>query len=91
MNISITSDKLDASIEKIISAKRFEFSISAAKLDSISPLNTLARGYAIVQESSGRALSSIDGISIGDIIDIRLSNGVIEANVEKIHRNGDNY
>ena len=91
MNTSITSDKLDASIEKIISAKRFEFSISAAKLDSISPLNTLARGYAIVQESSGRALSSIDGISIGDIIDIRLSNGVIEANVEKIHRNGDNY
>ncbi len=91
MNTSITSDNLDASIEKIISAKRFEFSISAAKLDSISPLNTLARGYAIVQESSGRALSSIDGISIGDIIDIRLSNGVIEANVEKIHRNGDNY
>lgn len=91
MNTSITSDKLDASIERIISAKRFEFSISAAKLDSISPLNTLARGYAIVQESSGRALSSIDGISIGDIIDIRLSNGVIEANVEKIHRNGDNY
>lgn len=91
MNTSITSDKLDASIEKIISAKRFEFSISASKLDSISPLNTLARGYAIVQESSGRALSSIDGISIGDIIDIRLSNGVIEANVEKIHRNGDNY
>lgn len=91
MNTSITSDKIDASIEKIISAKRFEFSISAAKLDSISPFNTLARGYAIVQESSGRALSSIDGISIGDIIDIRLSNGVIEANVEKIHRNGDNY
>ena len=91
MNTSITSDKLDASIEKIISAKRFEFSVSAAKLDSISPLNTLARGYAIVQESSGRALSSIDGISIGDIIDIRLSNGVIEANVEKIHRNGDYY
>jgi len=91
MNTSITSDKLDASIEKIISAKRFEFSISAAKLDSISPLNTLARGYAIVQESSGRALSSIDGISIGDSIDIRFSNGVIEANVEKIHRNGENY
>ena len=91
MNLTILSDKLDSSIESIISNKKFSFSISAAKLNSISPLNTLSRGYAIVQNNCGTALSSIKDFNNGDEITVNLSDGNLKATVTKIHDNGEKH
>ncbi|MBQ7820383.1 MAG: exodeoxyribonuclease VII large subunit [Bacteroidales bacterium] len=91
MNLTILSDKLDSSIESIISNKKFSFSISAAKLNSISPLNTLSRGYAIVQNNCGTALSSIKDFNNGDEITVHLADGNLKATVTKIHDNGEKH
>ena len=91
MNLTILSDKLDSSIESIISNKKFSFSISAAKLNSISPLNTLSRGYAIVQNNCGTALSSIKDFNNGDEIAVHLADGNLKATVTKIHHNGEKH
>ena len=91
MNLTILSDKLDSSIESIISNKKFSFSISAAKLNSISPLNTLSRGYAIVQNNCGTALSSIKDFNNGDEIAVHLADGNLKATVTKIHDNGEKH
>ena len=91
MNLTILSDKLDSNIESIISNKKFSFSISAAKLNSISPLNTLSRGYAIVQSNCGTALSSIKDFNNGDEIAVHLADGNLKATVTKIHYNGEKH
>ena len=91
MNLTILSDKLDSGIESIISNKKFSFSISAAKLNSISPLNTLSRGYAIVQSNCGTALSSIKDFNNGDEITVHLADGSFKATVTKIHYNGEEH
>lgn len=91
MNLTILSDKLDSSIESIISNKKFSFSISAAKLNSISPLNTLSRGYAIVQDNRGTALSSIKDFNNGDEIAVHLADGNLKATVTEIHDNGEKH
>ena len=91
MNLTILSDKLDSNIESIISNKKFSFSISAAKLNSISPLNTLSRGYAIVQNNCGTALSSIKDFNNGDEIAVHLADGNLKATVTKIHHNGEKH
>lgn len=91
MNLTILSDKLDSNIESIISNKKFNFSISAAKLNSISPLNTLSRGYAIVQNNCGTALSSIKDFNNGDEIAVHLADGNLKATVTKIHHNGEKH
>ncbi len=91
MNLTILSDKLDSSIESIISNKKFSFSISAAKLNSISPLNTLSRGYAIVQNNCGTALSSIKDFNNGDEIAVHLADGNLKATVTEIHDNGEKH
>jgi exodeoxyribonuclease VII large subunit len=57
---------------------------SAGKLDAISPLATLKRGYAIVSDAKGRVVATSKDLQAGDRIRARLSEGEIQARVESI-------
>jgi exodeoxyribonuclease VII large subunit len=50
-------------------------------LDSISPLATLERGYAIVTGPDGRALLDAAEVRVGDTVEARLRRGVLRATV----------
>ena len=52
-------------------------------LQTISPLNTLARGYAIVQHPSGEVVTSTDQVSTEQKIQIRVSDGEFGATVDE--------
>ena len=49
-----------------------------SKLDSLSPLKTLSRGYSITQKE-GKIIKSIDDVEKDDEIDIKLIDGSIKA------------
>lgn len=53
------------------------------KLEVLNPMNTLARGYAIVK-SNNKVVSSIKGIKKDDIININIKNGIIDALVMEV-------
>ncbi len=54
-----------------------------AKLDALSPLRVLDRGYAIAfKQPEGVALRSVADAKPGDAIAIRLRDGTLEAKVE---------
>ena len=54
-----------------------------SRLDALSPLSVLGRGYAIaIHEGSGKALRRADEAAPGDRIRIRLSEGQLQARVE---------
>ena len=52
-----------------------------AKLDTLSPLKTLARGYSITQKD-GKVVKSKEMLKQGDIIDIRFLDGRKQAKVQ---------
>lgn len=54
----------------------------AAKLDGISPLATLQRGYAIATEKSGRIIHHIKQVTVGDEIVVRLRDGTLGCEVK---------
>jgi exodeoxyribonuclease VII large subunit len=56
----------------------------AARLDALSPLRVLARGYAVAQDTDGVPVRSIKGIVAGDKLDIRLCDGTIKSSVEEV-------
>lgn len=62
---------------------RQEFYTLAARLDVLSPLQTLARGYAIASRSDGRVLTSIQGVCPGDRLTVRLRDGSADCRVEE--------
>lgn len=53
------------------------------KLEVLNPMNTLARGYAIVK-SNNKVVSSIKEIKKDDIININIKNGIIDALVMEV-------
>jgi exodeoxyribonuclease VII large subunit len=54
-----------------------------ARLESLSPLATLARGYAVVrQRADGQVVSSVDQVSSGDPLSIRVADGTFDAQAE---------
>ena len=64
---------------------RSQWAVLAGRLDSLSPLRTLARGYAIVfAEKSGLAVRRAAEVAPGDSLRIRLSRGELRAVVETV-------
>lgn len=55
----------------------------AGRLDALSPLTVLSRGYAIVQKEAGSVVKSIKTIMPGDRITVRVADGKFGARVEK--------
>lgn len=60
---------------------RLRLAKSAASLHALSPLSVLARGYAVVVTADGAALTCAADTSVGDTVDVRLSDGSLRANV----------
>ena len=56
-------------------------------LEGVSPLPTLARGYAIVRSAEGRVIESTDALNPGDRISAQLAKGAITATIEDIDAN----
>ena len=56
----------------------------AKMLDSLSPLGTLQRGYAIVTDSSGSVVLEADSVSVGDDIEALLANGRLGLTVKSV-------
>ena len=68
------------SIYNIYNSKKTNMIKHIAKLDALSPLKTLTRGYSIVQ-ANGKIVKSVSQIKKDDEIDIRLIDGKTRARV----------
>ena len=63
---------------------RQRFLSSTAKLDAMSPLKVLTRGYAMVSSTQGDVIRSVKQIAVGNVLSVSLSDGVIHASVTDI-------
>ncbi|MEC7974762.1 MAG: exodeoxyribonuclease VII large subunit, partial [Pseudomonadota bacterium] len=56
----------------------------ARMLEGVSPLPTLARGYAIISNTTGRVIENTKGVAVGDQVTAQLAKGAITASVTHI-------
>jgi len=62
-----------------------EFELLAGKLDSLSPLNVLARGYSIAKHmKKGNIIKSIGDVNPGDRVRLEVSDGEICCTVDEV-------
>ena len=69
---------------RIVTRKKALLGTSAARLNALSPLATLSRGYAVARDRRGRALTSARQFSPGFEFNLLLHDGRINAKSEKV-------
>ncbi len=77
-------DRLDVLMDRKLERARTRLRLSAAALDSLSPLKKLSGGYGRISGEDGRAILSVRQISPGDRILIRMRDGRARALAEEV-------
>lgn len=67
-----------------ISLRKQKFVALTSKLDAMSPLKVLTRGYTMAQTEDGNLLKSVHCVSVGDNIQVFVQDGNITAKVSEI-------
>ena len=80
-DLEIISHRLTGAQSRALDRESQRFVSLTAKLDAMSPLKVLSRGYAIAQAEDNTTLRSTEQIKIGDNIRISFNDGKISATV----------
>jgi len=78
-------DELQLSLKDSLKDKTATLRLCAEKLNALSPLAVMTRGYAYAS-SEGKIVRSSSQLHLGDPVTIRFSDGAVDARVEKIQR-----
>ena len=81
MLIDMKVKSLQNSILIKIKEDKTKFVKEVAKLDALSPLKTLTRGYSIISKQDGRIAKEVKDLSQGEKVSVRLSDGSVDAQV----------
>lgn len=74
--------RLQHGIEQLLRQRQQQLQFQARQLHGVSPLATLERGYAIVQDAQGQAITQQEQVQPGDRIRARLHQGALICSVE---------
>ena len=79
--LQLLEARLVSAQNRNVAKSRQHFVAQVSKLDAMSPLKVLTRGYAVAADESGRIIRSAGDVQPGDPITVRVSDGIIHANV----------
>ena len=82
-NLELLQNRLTASETNVLNRKKQAFIGLTAKLDAMSPLKVLTRGYAMAQTEDGEVLRSVRQVEPGHNIRVTLSDGRLTATVKE--------
>ncbi len=78
--------KLVKGIEEQQKEKSRQLSLAAAKLQALSPLSVLVRGYSITQKRDRSVVKSVNDVAPGEPIMTRLADGALISVVQQVRR-----
>lgn len=74
------TDKLISLTNSVLDSNKTKLAALAGKLDVLSPLSVISRGYALV-EKCDKPVTTVKDLKKDDVISIRLSDGQVKANI----------
>ena len=80
---------LDKMAQKMIMRmknSRMRLSVDAEKLNGLSPLNKLSKGYGYISDEQGKQVNSVEKVKQGDLLDVYVTDGKMEVMVNNIVR-----
>ena len=80
-SLELLKNRLIAAQNQSITRKNQRYIAAVSKLDAMSPLKVLTRGYSMAQTEAGDVLRSVRQVELGERISVLLSDGKLSATV----------
>ena len=90
MRLDYATSSLERELQALVAGKKAKVEMLYHKLEALNPLSILDRGYGILTTKEGKTLRSINQVKPGDMMQIKLADGQISANVEEVHHGRKN-
>ena len=68
----------------ILDSRKHMLQIYAVRLNGLSPLNKISKGFAYVANDSGESIKTVEQLKKGDNINLTISDGKIKASVLEV-------
>ena len=83
-DLGLLKEKLLAAQNRELSKAQQKYVANVAKLDAMSPLKVLSRGYAMAQKETGELIRSVKQTTAGESIVVSLADGKLNASILSI-------
>lgn len=74
-------EKLQIMTRLLLDKKRQHLLRTIDRLELMNPVHILKSGYGLLEDSNGQPVTSVDSVSDGEVIKIRLEDGILKAEV----------
>lgn len=78
------TEKVNVTYKNYIGGVDGNFKVAVGKLNALSPLATIARGYAVCK-TNGKYVVSVHGLKTGDSVEVGLSDGSLNCSVTEVY------
>ena len=82
-SVELLKNRLVAAQNQNITRAKQRYIAQISKLEAMSPLKVLTRGYSMVQTERGEVVRSVSPVALGERIQVKLSDGTLSATVMK--------
>lgn len=74
--------RLGACMQSALDRRRRDLSVAVGKLDAMSPLAVLSRGYSLTRTGAGVVVTDAEQVAAGETVHVRLSRGELDCVVQ---------
>jgi exodeoxyribonuclease VII large subunit len=75
---------LTSAVRVLLHRERARFELAVGKIDALSPLAILKRGFALCRDSKGAIVKRAAAVALGDRVRVTLAAGELDCRVEQI-------
>lgn len=86
LRVSADADRMRALLSRAVDRFQQQIGLRAARLNDLSPLAILGRGYAVARSAEGEVLKSVESVNPGVEVSVQLADGVLDCRVENARR-----
>lgn len=76
---------MENSMKRVLESAKNKLSVVCGKMDALSPLMVLSRGYSITRSSEKEIIKSISGVKPGDMLEITVTDGNMICSVKEVN------
>ena len=75
-------------VEPVLARAGAQLNTARARIESLSPLRVLERGYAVVRTAHGVIVRDVGTVQTGDMLEVVVANGSLVVSVDRLVRSG---